>query len=386
MNIAHVDLDELKKDLDALHRETLDQIGQDDLRHLRLIDWWLRFLRVAGLATAWLAINPISILLLCMANTGRWAMLGHHVGHGAYDKIEGVPRRYQSAHFAKGYRRWIDWLDWLLPGAWEFEHNVLHHYHTGEMSDPDFPQKNIESLRRSNTPKWWKYFQAFGLAATWKFIYYAPNTLWYLEQKRKSTEHLKESMSTEVARGEGFPGARIYAPTTPEGRRYWLSCLLPYGLTTFVALPAAFLLVSPQAALFVLINLLFAEVCANLHSFAVIVTNHAGDDIPCFDDHYRSKGEFYLRQIIGSVNYTGGKPWSDFMQGYTNYQIEHHLFPRLPMHRYRELQPKVQAICRKHRIPYVRQNVFVRVGKLLDLMVGNSSMRSVRTDFTPTPR
>ena len=58
------------------------------------------------------------------------------------------------------------------------------------------------------------------------------------------------------------------------------------------------------------------------------------------------------------------------LQGYTNYQIEHHLFPRLPMLRYRELQPRVQAIFQKHGIPYVRQNVFIGVGKLLDLMVG----------------
>jgi fatty acid desaturase len=381
MKLDHVDLDLLKTELDHLHKETLAKVGQEDLRHAKRIDLILRLLRVLGLATAWIAVNPISVLLLCMANTGRWAMLGHHVGHGAYDKIEGAPKRFQSQYFAKGWRRIIDWLDWLLPGAWEFEHNFLHHYHTGEMADPDFPQKNVESLRKEQSPRWLKYLKAFGLAATWKFVYYAPNTLWYLEQKRKSTQHLKNTIADEIARGESFPGSRIYWPTSTEGRKYWLQCLLPYAMVNFVLLPGLFLLVSPQAALFVLINLLLAEVCANLHSFAVIVTNHAGDDIPCFDQPIKSKGEFYLRQIIGSVNYTGGKPWSDFLQGYTNYQIEHHLWPRLPMLRYRELQPKVEAICQKHGIPYVRQNVFVRVGKLLDLMVGKAQMKVVKTDI-----
>ena len=45
--------------------------------------------------------------------------------------------------------RYLDWLDWMLPEAWVFEHNVLHHSHTGEDADPDLLPP---SLRRGDLP------------------------------------------------------------------------------------------------------------------------------------------------------------------------------------------------------------------------------------------
>lgn len=101
MNLQHLDLEVLREDLDQLYRETLAKVGQDDLQHLRRIDRWLRILRFVGLAPARVAINPISILLLCMANTGRWAM----PGHGAYDKVEGSPKRFFSLSAKANYPR-----------------------------------------------------------------------------------------------------------------------------------------------------------------------------------------------------------------------------------------------------------------------------------------
>lgn len=45
-------------------------------------------------------------------------------------------------------------------------------------------------------------------------------------------------------------------------------------------------------------------------------------------------------------------PWLDFFHGGLQFQIEHHLFPRLPRHRLRETKSKVQELCRKHNVPY----------------------------------
>ncbi len=378
--LKNLDLKAFAADLDALHRKAKARIGTADLRHAKRINFALRLIYYAGLATAWYVLNPISIILIAIAKTGRWAMLGHHVGHGAYDGIEGVPKNLHSKYFAKGWRRMIDWMDWLLPGAWEFEHNVLHHYHTGEMADPDFPQKNTASLREKKLPLSVKYIVAFALMATWKILYYAPNTLWYLEQKKKSNAHLRRTIEDEIARGESFPGARIYALRSAEGRRFWLICILPYLCMNFIVLPLLFLPLGMTAVWNVLFTLLIAEVLTNFHSFAIIVTNHSGEDIPGFDKPVQSRAEFYLRQIIGSVNYTGGRAWSDFLQGYANYQIEHHLWPRLPMLQYRLLQPEVEALCARYGVPYVRESVFRRLKMLLDVMVGKAVMQTVSTE------
>jgi hypothetical protein len=37
----------------------------------------------------------------------------------------------------------------------------------------------------------------------------------------------------------------------------------------------------------------------------------------------------------------------------------------------------VKAICEKHGVPYVQENVFRRVKKLVDIMVGKTSMRTL---------
>ena len=45
-------------------------------------------------------------------------------------------------------------------------------------------------------------------------------------------------------------------------------------------------------------------------------------------------------------------PWLDFIHGGLQFQIEHHLFPRLPRHRLRKAKVKIQELCKKHNITY----------------------------------
>jgi hypothetical protein len=42
---------------------------------------------------------------------------------------------------------------------------------------------------------------------------------------------------------------------------------------------------------------------------------------------------------------------------------------------YKRSQPLVKALCQKHGVPYVQENVFLRLKKTVDIMTGSSSMR-----------
>jgi fatty acid desaturase len=64
-----------------------------------------------------------------------------------------------------------------------------------------------------------------------------------------------------------------------------------------------------------------------------------------------TRGQWYVRQLLGSANFSGGK-LMHIMSGNLSFQIEHHLFPDLPAHRYAEIAPEVRAICEKHGLPY----------------------------------
>src|SRR5206468_8293079 len=125
-------------------------------------------------------------------------------------------------------------------------------------------------------------------------------------------------------------------------------------------LPALFLPLGQAAWMAALVNAVVAEVIANVYSFIIIVPNHAGDDMYRFDRPITDQAEFYVRQVVGSVNYPGGTDVKDFLQGFLNYQIEHHVWPDLPMLRYRQLAPQVKLLCAKYGVPYVEQNVFKR--------------------------
>lgn len=365
--LSEQDVENFTQELMALRRAANERMNLDDFKHLKKIERWGKLCTAAGYSTAWIMPNPVSAFLMSQGNVTRWTTIAHHVVHKGYDKIEGVPERYTSTGFAKGLRRFLDWNDWILPQAWANEHNKLHHYNLGEAADPDQVELNLEWLRDSNLPMPVRYAIVGLFAMSWKPVYYAPNTLKHL----RST---KNNVLGEERQSAALSQLELWNPLNPFARDLWLKCLLPYIMVKFVLIPLLFIPLGPTAVISVWINTLLAEIIANLHSFLVIVPNHVGDDILLFEESANTKSEFFLRQITGSANFKTGGDINDFLHGWLNYQIEHHLWPDLPASQYQILQPQVKALCEKYGIPYVQESVWKRLKKTVDVMVGNRSM------------
>ncbi len=380
LDLSHIDYLSFARDLENLKSEIDNNIDEKDYKHLRKIELWGKICTLVGYLTAWICINPFSAFLISQGNVTRWAMITHHVTHKGYDKVPGIKNKYKSKYYAKGWRRFFDWAEWMHPEGWSLEHNILHHYHTGEMADPDFAQKNVQMIRNAQMPKFLKYLIIFFFMTNWKLTYYAPNTFWFLLQQKKKKGKLKDNYLDFTAKKKVYPGATIFMPFSSDGLKFWINCVLPYFSYRFVFIPILFLPFGTSIWFTVLFNSLLAEIFTNIHSFIIIVPNHTGDDVPFFKGNISDKEEFYVRQVIGSVNYTGGNDLSDFLQGWLNYQIEHHLWPDIPMLKYQEYQVRVEEICKNHGVPYIRENIFQRFIKLLDILVGNSSMVPVKTN------
>ncbi|MBJ6762879.1 fatty acid desaturase [Myxococcaceae bacterium JPH2] len=365
-DLTSVDVEGFHREVKALRAEMEANLGEPDAAHLRKIERWGRAATLVGLATCWVMPNPLSAFALGLGRSTRWLLM-HHVGHRGYDRVPGVGTSRTSKGFARGLRRYVDWLDWMLPDAWIYEHNVLHHSFTGEEADPDLLERNAEgTLRDAERPLWLRYTQLALLALTWRASYYAPETLGSLRRK---------------GRREGG------ALTGAELRELFMRCYLPYAAVNFVLLPALFLLVSPWAAFSVLCNSVLADVFTNLHTFLVVGPNHTGEDLYRFDSSPANKGERFVQQVVGSANYRTGGDLNDFAHLWLNYQIEHHLWPDMPMLKYREVQPKVRALCEKYGIPYVQESVWTRAKKMVAVVVGQRSMRRMapplaRADIT----
>ncbi|MCB9520725.1 MAG: fatty acid desaturase [Myxococcales bacterium] len=357
-----VDLDALRDDFDALRDELRAGVGPDDAAHLRRVEWVGRAASVLGWATAWIP-NPISPLLLSTGIFARWTMVAHHVVHRGYDRVPGVPERLRSSKFARGARRWFDWPDWMVPDAWRYEHNALHHFRLGESADPDQPELNTSLIRRRGIPLFLRALVLAFVASTWKFTYYAPNTLGALRN---------------AAPGAGapvkFPAAAMWLPWARPGRDTWLRSYLPYVALHFGLLPLPFLAFGTQFWLAALANRALAEVLTNLHSFIIIVPNHVGEDVYRFEHATKHRGEFYLRQIIGTANYATGGFANDFAHGWLNYQIEHHLFPDMSMLQYVRAQPRVREICARHGLTYLQESVWTRTRAMIAVATGARSM------------
>ncbi|NOR79823.1 MAG: fatty acid desaturase [Methyloprofundus sp.] len=361
----NVDREALAKDLDAIHKEALSRVGERDFKHLKKMERWGQLSSLLGYGTAWIFPNPISALLISQGSFTRWTQMTHPIVHKGYDKISNVPESYHSKKFAQGWRRFLDWPDWITPAGWHQEHDILHHYNLGEKLDPDHLQHNMEWLRQSKVPMWLR-FGIVGLFTTgWKILYYTPRTH---QELRISQARQKREAEPELTRTGAWS---LY---TPQGRALWLESILPYIGFRFVLLPALFLPLGTFAASSVLLTSILAEAFTNMHSFLVIVPNHAGDDVMMFEDKGKGRGEFFLRQILGSVNYPTGSDFNDFFYGWLNYQIEHHLWPELSLLQYQFVQPKVVEVCKKHGIPYRQDSVFKRLLKAVDIMVGRTSM------------
>jgi linoleoyl-CoA desaturase len=100
---------------------------------------------------------------------------------------------------------------------------------------------------------------------------------------------------------------------------------------------------------------LTANLVRNLWSHSVIMCGHFPEGVETFEqeslDVNETKGEWYLRQMLGSANISGSRTMH-LLSGNLSHQIEHHLFPDLPSNRYYEIAPRVRDLFRRYGLSY----------------------------------
>ncbi|GMI03185.1 hypothetical protein TrRE_jg8919 [Triparma retinervis] len=387
--IKNFNLKKFTLEIDQLGERLQAEQGDADVTHLKKIVMWSNMFAFTGILTMGLNAGPlvrlVAIVSLSTWTFSRWTMIAHHTCHGGYDKIHPEKDRWNRFKFAVGsfWNRLNDWFDWMMPEAWNIEHNNRHHYCLSELDDPDLVENNLEDIRKMDVSLPVKYLIVAINVVTWKWAYYAPNT--YKELKLAGMRRRGEPIPDHVN-----PTDALTIRVLLNGTSYFYSLKEfvtvvagPYLLIHFFLMPSFLLLVEyylglPTGSMYktAVSNLFLAELLTNAHAFVAIVTNHAGDDMYRFRDGCKAySGSFYLRQVLASVDFDYGSDLIDFFHGWLNYQVEHHLYPQLSMLSYQKAAPLVRDICARHGVPYVKQNVFWRVHKTVEIMVGTTSMR-----------
>ncbi len=349
---AQADFVTFSREVGKLDQALRRDIGHEDLRHLQKIECVGRLFSLLGLATAWIAPNPLSAALLAQGMMARF-IIGHHVGHGGYDSVPGIPARYTRKRFARGWRRFVDWQDWWQNEDWLYTHNHLHHPNTQAPLDKDV----MDSTWLCGRPIWLRLLLLGWFTLTWKFSYYAP---------RMRRERAWRGKNAPFGHSLGRPHPHMPDVAVPP----WMGSYAAYMTVRFF-LPA--LIVSPLgawAAGNMLANLMMAELFHNAQTFVCIRPSHCAADIALFTNGARNRTEFNAQTVLGTVNYHAGGDVHDFLHGWTNYQVEHHLWPSLTLLQYRKARPQLLEICRRTQVPYREDHVFARYLKMARLFMG----------------
>ena len=282
-------------------------------------------LELAGRALLVLARNPPALVagtgVLALAKVIENMEIGHNLMHGQYDWMRD-PALQSST--------W-EWDAASTGASWRYSHNYQHHTYTNVLGkDRDL---GYSAMRVDPAQPWHPIYllqPLYGLLMATVFEWGIAVYDMELDAVRKGTK--TKERAREELRDFGRKAVRQLA------KDYVLFPLLA-GRAWRRALAAT----------------VTANVVRNVWVHTVVFMGHLPDGAvtfteDCLDDE--SRGGWYVRQLMGSCNLEG-RPGFHLLTGHLSFQIEHHLFPDLPSRRYKEMAPRVRAVCERHGLPYL---------------------------------
>jgi fatty acid desaturase len=338
-HLTDADIEGLAFELDAIRHEFEDSRGARDARYIRRTIAAQRALEVAGRLTlaassrrsAWWA----GTATLAVAKIIENMEIGHNVMHGQWDWMND-PEIHSST-----------W-EWDMSGSskhWRYTHNFVHHKYTNILGMDDDVGYGLLRVTRDQR---WKRFNLFNL------VY---NTLLaLLFEWGVGLQHVEIGKIAKKRMGHEDARQRIDEFLAKAGRQV---------VKDYVAFPALTSLSPGATYRSTLTANATANVIRNVWANAVIFCGHFPDGAEKFtktDMIGETKGQWYLRQMLGSANFEGG--WLlRFMSGNLCHQIEHHLYPDLPSNRLHEISVRVRQVCDKYDLPYTTGSFLLQYAK-----------------------
>ncbi len=326
--IAHLtpeDIEQIGVELDAIRQEVIDSRGAADAAYIRKVIGTQRKLEVGSRAVLLFSLFPPAWLVgtagLSLAKILDNMEIGHNILHGQWDWMRD-PKIHSTT--------W-EW-DHVTPSKqWQHSHNELHHNFTNVIGKDNDLGYGI--MRVDEDQPWVPFYLVQPL---WNFF----NACFF--------EYGIAAYDLEL-RGAVKRG-RTKDPKFRTEAKAVLRKLRRQVTKDYVVHPA---LSGPSFFHTIAANFT-ANLVRNLWSHSVIMCGHFPEGVETFEKRSidgETKGEWYVRQMLGSANISGSK-LMHIMTGNLSHQIEHHLFPDLPSNRYGEIAPKVQALFEKYDLNY----------------------------------
>ncbi|WP_066903676.1 fatty acid desaturase family protein [Mycolicibacterium houstonense] len=313
--------EEFGRELDVIREKAIADLGERDATYIRDIIKMQRKLEVGGRALLFLPPAwPVGTVMLGLSKILDNMEIGHNVMHGQYDWMGDPALRGQN----------FEWDSACPSNQWRHSHNYMHHTYTNIVDmDRDI---GYGILRMSEDQKWTPYYLGNPLYAFLLMVFFQYGVaLHELETERIRSGEIKLRDKKDMLREMW---AKVRKQTVKD----------------YVAFP---LLAGPFAP-FVFAGNMTANLMRNVWSYTIIFCGHFPEGTHEFtieETQNETRGQWYYRQLLGSANLSGGK-WFHIFSGNLSFQIEHHLFPDIPAHRYAEISGEVKEICQRYGLPY----------------------------------
>lgn len=329
-------LREFGRELDRIKARVESELGAKDVAYIKRIRAFSTAMEVSGRVLIHSSIEPVmfsaGVTALFLHKLLEASEIGHAALHGAFDGLEGG-ERFRSATFS--------WDTPIDEESWRYGHNVRHHQYTNIAGkDPDIHFGTVRLTE--HTPHRAKPKHALPLELFVAFTNFG------LVMNAHFTGLI------DVYFGNGREGTHDFLPdrsraSIVEAHKKAFRKYVPYYLKNYVFYP---LLAGPFFAKVLLGNWL-AEVMRDVYLAATIYCGHVGEDVAAYEPGTRAhgRGEWYAMQVAATNNFDV-PPAISLLCGALDRQIEHHLFPKFPPNRLREISPEVRAACEKYGVPY----------------------------------
>lgn len=320
----HDRLRQLADALDRLRAEVTEDLGERDARYIRNILLAHRTLEIGGRLLIPLSLTPLGfgtgVLCLSLAKILENMEIGHNVMHGQYDWMNDAALHSQR----------YEWDTACDGDSWRRTHNYEHHTFTNILGrDRDY---GYALLRLTDEAPW----RPRNLVQFADYLLLSVFFEWGVALHELEYEKLRTG---KIRLRDKRP---LLKRILRKGARQIFKDYVFFPLLTF-----------PVAGKVLLGNAL-ANLIRNLWASTIIFCGHFTAQARTFlpeECENESRGQWYYRQLTGSSNFSGGR-WLHILSGHLSYQVEHHLFPDIPAHRYAEIAPRVEAICRDLDLPY----------------------------------
>lgn len=281
-------------------------------------------------------IPGIVALLLCGLLGFVLALIGFNVMH---DACHGCYSDNKKVNEILGYT-----LNALGGNSfmWKQKHNILHHTYTNvDGLDDDIAKSPF--IRMCRTQKWMPAHKVQHIYLS--FLYAISTLFWVLWQ-----DFYK------------YFTKKIYTTKLPKMDRkehiiFWVSKIL--YIVFYMAIPIILFGWWQWLAAYLVLNAVMGFTMTIIFQLAHVVeeTEFAYVGI---DDAITIENEWAVHQIKTTANFSPKNKFITYLAGGLNYQVEHHLFPRISHIHYPSISKIVKKKCEEFDLPYLSNPSFFK--------------------------